>query len=172
MKLQIRTTFDFGKLASKMDSIVNDVVDDGKRLYRTTTRENLKEGRLRKLKPYSIEARKQGLYWRGKSGDSHHGDRKVSATTSTKPLVYTARLLKSIKVVKDGVEMNDYGLNHQEGFFIPMKRAGVTFNQKVAPRRFFALKLDGKRVKGTKYGKAYDKFIDKMYKRIGKALKK
>ena len=163
MKLQIRTTFDFGKLASKMDGILNDVVDDGKRLYRTTTRENLKEGNLRKLRPFSIEARKKGHYWGGK---------KVTPTTSTKPLIYTGSLLNSIKWKDDGVEMNKYGLHHQEGFEIPMKRAGVTFNQKVAPRKFFALKPDGKKIKGTKYGKAYDKFIDKMYKRIGKALKK
>ena len=163
MKLQIRTTFDFGKLAKKMDGILNDVVDDGKRLYRTTTKDNLKEGNLRKLRPASIEARKKGHYWGGK---------KVTPTTSTKPLIYTGSLLNSIKWKDDGVEMNKYGLHHQEGFEIPMKRAGVTFNQKVAPRRFFALKPDGKKIKGTKYGKKYDKFIEKMYKRIGKALKK
>ena len=68
--------------------------------------------------------------------------------------------------------MWDYGLHHHKGFEIPMKRAGVTFNQKVAPRKFLALKLDGKSIKGTKYGKSQQQFIDKMYKKIGKALKK
>ena len=156
MKLQVRTTFDFGKLANKIEGIMNDVVDDGKRLYRATTKDNLKEGNLRKLRPASIEARKKGHYW---------GKIKVTPTTSTKPLIYTGSLLNSIKWKDDGVEMNEYGLFHQKGF---LTRNGIL----VKPRRFFALKLDGKRVKGTKYGKAYDKFIDKMYKRIGKALKK
>ena len=156
MKLQISTTFDFGKLERKMKEIMNDVVDDGKRLYRTTTRENLKEGNLRKLRPASIEARKRGHYWGGK---------KVAPTDTTKPLVYTGDLLNSIKWKEDGVEMNEYGLFHQKGFLM---RTGTL----VKPRPFFALKPEGKRVKGTKYGKEYDKFINKMYKRIGKALKK
>ena len=156
MKLQIKTTFDFGKLANKIEGIMNDVVDDGKRLYRATTRDNLKEGNLRKLRPASIEARKRGHYWKGK---------KVAPTNSTKPLIYTGSLLNSIKWKDDGVEMNEYGLFHQKGFLM---RNGTL----VKPRRFFALKPDGKRVSGTKYGKEYDKFIDKMYKRIGKALKK
>ena len=156
MKLQIKTTFDFGKLANKIEGIMNDVVDDGKRLYRTTTKENLREGKLRKLRPASIEARKRGHYWKGK---------KVTPTNSTKPLIYTGSLLDSIKWKDDGVEMNEYGLFHQKGFSMP---TGTL----VKPRRFFALKPDGKRVSGTKYGKEYTKFIDKMYKRIGKALKK
>ena len=156
MKLQIKTTFDFGKLEREIVGIMNDVVDDGKRLYRTTTKDNLREGNLRKLRPASIEARKRGHYWGGK---------KVTPTNSTKPLIYTGSLLDSIKWKDDGVEMNEYGLFHQKGFLM---RNGTL----VKPRRFFALKPDGKRVAGTKYGKAYDKFIDKMYKRIGKALKK
>ena len=156
MKLQVRTTFDFGQLANKIEGIMNDVVDDGKRLYRSTTKENLREGKLRKLRPASIEARKRGHYWKGK---------KVTPTNSTKPLIYTGSLLDSIKWKDDGVEMNEYGLFHQKGFSMP---TGTL----VKPRRFFALKPDGKRVSGTKYGKEYTKFIDKMYKRIGKALKK
>ena len=154
MKLQIRTTFDFGKLASKIEGIMNDVVDDGKRLYRATTRDNLKEGKIRKLRPASIEARKRGHYWKGK---------KVTPTTSTKPLVYTGELLNSIRVVDKGIEMWDYGLNHHEGFTLPQ-------GTPVKARPFLAIK--GKRVAGTKYGKEYDKFINKMYKKIGKALKK
>ena len=162
MKLQIKTTFDFGKLERKIPDILNDLVDESKMVYAEMSAKNISDG-LRPLKKASIEARKKGHYWGGK---------KVTPTTSTKPLIYTGSLLNSIKWKDDGVEMNEYGLFHQKGFEIPMKRAGVTFNQKVAPRRFFALKPDGKKIKGTKYGKKYDKFIEKMYKRIGKALKK
>ena len=162
MKLQIKTTFDFGKLERKIPDILNDLVDESKMVYAEMSAKNISDG-LRPLKKASIEARKKGHYWGGK---------KVTPTTSTKPLVYTGELFKSIKIVDKGVEMWDYGLHHHKGFEIPMKRAGVTFNQKVAPRKFLALKLDGKSIKGTKYGKSQQQFIDKMYKKIGKALKK
>ena len=59
MKLQIKTNFSFSKLHNQLDSILNDVVDDAKRLYRASTQENLKSGKLRKLRPASIEARKK-----------------------------------------------------------------------------------------------------------------
>ena len=163
VKLQIKTNFSFSKLHNQLDSILNDVVDDAKRLYRASTQENLKSGKLRKLRPASIEARKKGHYWGGK---------KVSPTSSTKPLMYTGRLYNSIKWHDDGIEMVEYGLRHQEGFGIPMKRAGITFNQTVPPRPFLALNPQGKRFKGTKYGKSYAKFQSKMYKKIHKALKK
>ena len=164
MKLQIKTTFDFGKLENKIEGIVNDVVDDAKRLFRTTTKENLNSGKLRKLRPLSIEMRKKGQYW---------GNRKEpSPSPIDKPLVWTKSLLNSIKVVDDGVEMNHYGLNHQKGFGIPMRRSGITFNQTVPPRKFFALNPETKRFGSTKYGKQYKKFISKMHKQIHKALKK
>ena len=162
MKLQIKTTFDFGKLERKIPDILNDLVDESKMVYAEMSAKNISDG-LRPLKKASIEARKKGHYWGGK---------KVAPTSSTKPLVYTGELFKSIKIADEGVEMWDYGLHHHKGFEIPMKRAGVTFNQKVAPRKFLALKLDGKSIKGTKYGKSQQQFIDKMYKKIGKALKK
>tara|TARA_R100000808_G_scaffold24614_1_gene57183 strand:- start:1392 stop:1853 length:462 start_codon:yes stop_codon:yes gene_type:complete len=153
MKLKVETNFDFGKLASKLDNILDDVVDDSKRVYRVATRENLKSGKLRKLRPTSIENRKRGNYGFGK---------KAPKTSSTKPLVWTGRLLNSIQVKDEGIEMMKYGMHHNDGFNI-----GST---PVAPRPFLAIK--GKRIAGTKYGKEYEKFINKMYKRIRKALKK
>ena len=67
--------------------------------------------------------------------------------------------------------MNEYGLHHQKGFGIPMKRGGAIFNQTVPPRKFLAMNLGGKNVTG-KYRKTQEKFIKNMYKKIGKALKK
>ena len=156
VKLQIKTNFSFSKLHNQLDSILNDVVDDAKRLYRASTQENLKSGKLRKLRPASEKARKKGHYWGGK---------KVPPTSSTKPLIYTGRLYNSIKWNDDGIEMVEYGLRHQEGFNI----AGGKF---IEPRPFLALNPQGKRFKGTKYGKSYAKFESQMYKKIHKALKK
>tara|TARA_Y100001938_G_C7850283_1_gene310474 strand:- start:61 stop:549 length:489 start_codon:yes stop_codon:yes gene_type:complete len=159
---KIETTFDFRKLENKIDGIINDVVDDAKRLFRTATRENLKSGKIRKLRPFSIEMRKKGQYW---------ANRKENPPNPIdKPLVWTKSLLNSIKVVDDGVEMNRYGLNHQEGFFI---RSGLSNVRRVVrPRKFFALNPETKNLASTKYGKEYKKFIDQMYKKIHKALKK
>ena len=162
MKLQIKTTFDFGKLERKMSDILNEMVDESKMVYAEMSVKNITDG-LRPLKKPSIEARKKGHYWGGK---------KVTPTSKTTPLDYTGSLIKSIKVHKQGVIMNEYGLHHHKGFGIPMKRAGAIFNQTVKPRPFLAMKLDAKNIKGTKYGKTQQRFIENMYKRIGKALKK
>ena len=159
---KITTTFDFGKLASKIPEILDDLVEESKMVYAEMSVKNITEG-LRPLKKPSIEARKKGHYW---------GNKKVTPTSKTKPLDYTGDLIKSIKIHEQGVIMNEYGLHHQKGFNIPMKRAGVTFNQPVPPRKFLALNLDGKKIKGTKYGKKQKQFVDKMYKKLHKALKK
>ena len=159
---KITTTFDFGKLASKIPEILDDLVEESKMVYAEMSVKNITEG-LRPLKKPSIDARKKGHYW---------GNKKVTPTSKTKPLDYTGDLIKSIKIHKQGIIMNEYGLHHHKGFEIPMKRASVRFNQKVPARPFLALKLDGKKITGTKYGKQQQKFVDKMYKKIGKALKK
>ena len=163
MKLQIKTTFDFGKLASKLPEILDDLVDESKMVYAEASVKNITDGKLRKLRPKTLESRRKGHYW---------GNKKVAQTSKTKPLDYTGNLIKSIKIHEQGVIMNEYGLHHQKGFNIPMKRAGVTFNQPVPPRKFLALNLDGKKIKGTKYGKKQKQFVDKMYKKLHKALKK
>ena len=138
-----------------MPDILNDIVDESKHIYAEMTAKNIDDG-LRSLKKPSIEARKRGHYW---------GGIKVAPTSSTKPLVYTGRLFKSIKMVKEGVEMMEYGLHHDKGFTLPQ---GIH----VKPRKFLAIKSGAKNIKGTKYGKTQHRFIQNMYKKIGKALKK
>ena len=162
MKLQIKTTFDFCKLAKKMPEIIKELVDESKMVFAEMSVKNINDG-LRPLAKASIEARRKGHYW---------GKEKVNPTSKTRPLDYTRNLIKSIKLHEQGVIMNEYGLHQNNGFFIPMKRAGVTFNQKVKGRPFLAMKLDAKNVKGTKFGKAQKQFLSLMDKRIAKALKK
>ncbi len=149
MKLQIKTTFSFAKLARKLPNILNELVDESKMVYAEMSVKNITDG-LRPLKKASIEARKRGIYWAGK---------RVTPTTKTKPLDYTGDLIKSIKIHEKGVIMNEYGIYHNQGIGVPK-------------REFLALKLDSESVKGTKYGTKQKKFIKQMYKRIGKALKK
>ena len=60
MKLQIETTFDFGKLERKLPDILNDLVDESKMVYAEMSAKNISDG-LRPLKKASIEARKRGI---------------------------------------------------------------------------------------------------------------
>ena len=149
MKLQVKTTFSFAKLARKLPDILNELVDESKMVYAEMSVKNITDG-LRPLKKPSIEARRKGIYW---------AKERVPPTTKTTPLDYTGALIKSIKIHEQGVIMNRYGLHHHNGF------------QNVKPRKFLAMKLDAKTVSG-KYGEAQKKFIKLMHKRIGKALKK
>ena len=102
---KITTTFDFGKLASKIPEILDDLVEESKMVYAEMSVKNITEG-LRPLKKPSIEARKKGHYW---------GNKKVTPTSKTKPLDYTGDLIKSIKMHKQGIIMNEYGLHHHNG---------------------------------------------------------
>ena len=146
--ITIKTTFSFAKLERKLPEILKDIVDESKMVYAEMSVKNITDG-LRPLKKPSIEARKRGIYWAGQ---------RVAPTTKTKPLDYTGALIKSIKIHEQGVIMNEYGLYHNEGIGVPK-------------RKFLALGLDAKTVSG-KYGEQQKKFVKKMYKRIGKALKK
>ena len=160
--IKIKTNIDFGKLAKDMPEILDDIVDKGKHVYAEMSVKNITDGVKPPLAKASIEARKRGIYWGGK---------KVAPTSKTKPLDYTGSLIRSIKIHKQGIMMNEYGLHHHRGFNIPMRKGGATFNQPVPPRPFLALKEDAKTFSG-KYRDAYGKFIDQMIKRMRKALRK
>ena len=157
MNLKVKTTFSFSKLLKALPSILDDLVEESKEVYAEMTAENITKGQLRPLRPKTLTARRKGHYW---------GKKKVSPTSNTRPLLYTGALLKSIKLHKQGIEMNEYGLRHQQGFKMPnVKKA-------VAPRRFLAMKLDAKSMEAGKYGQTQKRFINRMYKKIGRALKK
>ena len=98
MKLQIRTTFDFGKLASQMPKILEKHTQRTARSSATGARENISKGLSPPLEKSTIEIRKQ----RGRGG--------------TKPLFETGALHKSIKGTSEGLEMLGYGIHHQYGF--------------------------------------------------------
>ena len=148
INIEITTTFDFGKLEKKLPEILDSLVDESKDAFAEMSVKNIRDG-LKPLRPKSILARQQGVYW---------GKQKVAPTTKTLPLDYTGSLIDSIKIHEQGVIMNKYGLYHNRGIGVPK-------------RKFLALDTDIKNVKGTKYGKAQKNFIDTMYKRIHKALK-
>lgn len=143
----IYISFDFEKLVKKLPEITKDFHDKNKHDYAEITAKNITDG-LRGLKDASKKARRRGVYW---------GGERVTPTSSNKPLVYTGRLLESIKMVDDGIEMMEYGIHHHRGF------------QGVAARPFLA--VEGKKIAGTKYGKQTQKYKTEMFKKISKVLR-
>jgi hypothetical protein len=98
VKLQIRTTFDFGKLAQQMPKILEKHLQRTGRSSAQGAKENISKGLSPPLEKSTLEIRKK----RGTGG--------------TKPLFETGALHKSIKNTKDGLEMNRYGIYHHRGF--------------------------------------------------------
>ena len=144
MKLQIRTTFDFGKLAkfveseaftSQVSKMLGGAIIESSRAF-------MKSGGVTpKLEQSTIDIRKM----RGSGG--------------TTPLYETGDLAKSLNVKKDGIWGLHYGKYQYEGF--TTSKNSMIPNKKVPPRDFFA--IDTAKMK---------KPINNLMKQIGKALKK
>ena len=97
MKLQIRTTFDFGKLARQMPKILEKHTQRTARSSATGAREAIDKGVSPALEKSTLEIRKK----RGTGG--------------SKPLFETGALHRSIRGTSEGLEMNIYGLYHHQG---------------------------------------------------------
>jgi len=159
VKLQIRTTFDFGKLANKAQKIVDSLVTN------------------------AISGESQQMKKRISSGSTLTGKMKdVSKTTidirelrnssSKKPMYDTGKLHDSIKPKKQGISGYYYGTYHQnthktvtnsftKWYF--METGKNIANKTVPARRWMH---DSETFKNDK------KIVDKFFKDIGKALKK
>ena len=98
MKLQIKTTFSFGRLAREMPKILEKHTQRTARSSAAAARENISKGLSPPLKKSTLEIRKK----RGTGG--------------AKPLFETGSLFKSIKGTSEGLEMNEYGIYHHRGF--------------------------------------------------------
>ena len=144
MKLQIKTTFDFGKLAkfveseaftSQVSKMLGGAIIESSRAF-------MKSGGVTpKLEQSTIDIRRM----RGSGG--------------TTPLYESGDLAKSLNVKKDGIWGLHYGKYQYEGF-ITSKNSMIP-NKKVPARDFIA--MDASKMK---------KPISKLIKKIGKALKK
>ena len=98
MKLKITTNFDFGKLASKLPDLLDNVVKDSIDSSVQASRDAIKSGKLQSLEKSTLEIRR------------HRG---ISGST---PLYATGDLYKSIKRSKNGLEFKRYGAYQRKGF--------------------------------------------------------
>ena len=155
MKLQIKTTFDFGKLASKTQGIVDDlmqktIVGESTAMKNRISKGNTITGKMEALK------------------DSTKETRKLRGISGTIPLNATGALLNSINSTPKGIKGKSYGSYHNTGF--------VTQNKPIIDSKMF--NFAGKSIPArqwlhnTETFKNDKKLISKFYKSIFKALKK
>ena len=98
MKLAIKTNFDFGKLASQIDTLVAQAVKDTSKGVAESAKKYIKSGQVTPdITPYTKKRR------------------KARGNPTSPPLYEYGKLHNSIKPVDGGIEMNGYGLAHQKG---------------------------------------------------------
>jgi hypothetical protein len=106
VKLQIKTTFDFGKLSGKIEKIIENLTANIGKASSVGIKQAIESGTYKKLSDTTIDIRKRGI-------SPNAGG---IATGSTKPLIHTGELLRSIKPKKGGVELFKYGLYQNAGY--------------------------------------------------------
>ena len=124
MKLRIKTTFDFGKLASKLPKILEKHTQRTARSSATGAREAIERGVRPALDPGGETLKRRKYKVKVATGGHSKGG-------GTKPLFHTGTLFRSIKGTSEGLEMWDYGLFQHEGrghfpprpFIQPSKKA-------------------------------------------------
>ena len=106
MKLQIRTTFSFAKLANNIENILEKYSANYGKASAVGIKTALQTGSYKPLSETTLDIRKRGI----------SPNAGMVATGSAKPLIHTGELLRSIKAKKDGVQMFKYGIYQNEGF--------------------------------------------------------
>ena len=161
MKLQIKTTFDFGKLAGKIEGIMNKHAERTGRVSVQGIKDAIDGGKFDAISDATRYVRKEGL-------SPNSG---MTATSSTKPLVHTGKLRRSIKWVsrgQKGISMEDYGVYHLKERKIKKNKftKSMNFAGKTRPARDFVSAGLKEREKGVL------KSFDAFRKDLRKALKK
>ena len=157
MKLQVKTTFDFGKLAKfvasdNFTSQVSKLLGGG---IVESSRAFIKRGGVTpKLRQSTIDIR------------------KARGTGGTTPLYETGALVDSLKATKDGISGLHYGELHQKGY----KPKQIPFKVVSGEREWFMPNTKGIRVPARNFISMDEatmrKPINNLMKKIGKALKK
>ena len=123
MKITVKTTFDFGKLAKYVSS--GEFSDQANRLLGASiaesSREKIKSGKVTPaLLPSTIKRRKR------------------MGVTHKKPLLRTEALADSLKATKEGIMAARYGKYHYEGDGV-VRRNFIAFDEEKVKKPFKAL---------------------------------
>ena len=124
MKLQIRTTFDFGKLARKMPDILKHFGNVGAKVLAEDARSMIKDGKLRYVTKGTMEIAKKG--WSKKRTGARRG-------TKQQALLHSGSALASIKAIDDEVHAAGYLRYHMSEYKIVGEEKGNTWVEKFIP---------------------------------------
>ena len=166
MILQIRTTFDFGKLARKMPDILKHFGNIGAKALARDARSMIQDGKLKNVTEGTMEIARKKLS--PKRPYPRQG-------TKQQALLHTGSALASIKAIDDEVHAAGYLRYHMEGFTISPKNSWnkkytpKAINNVVEPRNPFFTKAGNFRKPVKERMTSHKKGI---YQLIGKHLKK
>ena len=124
MKLQIKTTFDFGKLARKMPDILKHIGNVGAKALAADARRMIQEGKLKNVTEGTMEIARKG--WSRKRKGERQG-------TKQQALLHTGSALASIKAIDDEVHAAGYLRHHMDEYTIVGKEKGNTWVEKFIP---------------------------------------
>ena len=168
MKLQIKTTFDFGKLERKLPDILKHFGNIGAKALAADARSMIKDGRLRSVTKGTMEIAKKG--WSTKRKSARSG-------TKEQALLHSGSALASIKAIDNEVHAAGYLRYHMDGHEIVsnkwtkryLTKLDKSLPKEVKPRNPFFTSKGGLRKPVNERMKAHKKGI---YQLIGKHLKK
>lgn len=146
----IKINFSFGKLQRNIDNILKEDLQIKASDFAKVAKDKIIKGKVKpQLEPTTRKARMQSKVKR--------------AASPTTPLYHTGKLLNSIKPVKDGIELKEYGLLHNDGF--DHKLTG----KKVPPRPFLFTHQNNL---PPELKKRYNNMQRRLYRRLNRALRK
>ena len=165
MKLQVKTTFDFGKLARKMPDVLKHIGNVGAKALAADARRMIQEGKLKNVTEGTMEIAKKRLS--PKRPYPRQG-------TKQQALLHTGSALASIKAIDNEVHAAGYLRYHFEEYNIASNNWTKKFTPKaigktVPERNPFFTKAGGFRKPVNERMKAHKKGI---YQLIGRHLKK
>ena len=105
--VKFTSNFSFRKLSQNLNADIDDSnlsISEG---IAKKTKKNILDGLTPALEASTLRQRREGRT----SFDGHSPQK----TNETRPLLYTKRLFNSIKGTKEGLEIMDYGLEHNDG---------------------------------------------------------
>tara|TARA_Y100001963_G_scaffold154155_1_gene242335 strand:- start:1258 stop:1710 length:453 start_codon:yes stop_codon:yes gene_type:complete len=147
--LEWKSTFSFKKLSDNLEKSLDKFGVGNVKDFTRAAKDAVRKGKFEPLSKATLESRKQGRGWGGKS---------VGKTNSKRPLIQTGRLLNSIQEKDGEFTMVEYGFRHHEGF--------TTANKKRVPARpFLPFSVDQQ----GKFAKAN---MESLYRILNRIMKK
>ena len=150
--VKFTSNFSFRKLSQNLNAVIDDSNLSISAAIAKNTKKNILSGVAPALEESTLIQRRTG-----KTSWKADGHRPAETPSETRPLYYSQRLFKSIKGTKEGLEIMDYGLEHNDG-----TQSGT--HGTIPQRKFIAEIQDNK--------EDLNKVENSLISRIEKAMKK